>query len=146
MRGGCPKRDRGGSHLLPVFNNNSYPGSSTGFVILMMPLIEHLRAIRAQSDNCITIGRSTVSVGCQITGGMMIGLSVRDHSYCTMGRLLFIYLLIMGAVWFKVLLHLNTPCIKRLYDMTGIKQSPQKSDKEFKLIITSHDLMIQHEW
>ena len=27
--------------------------------------------------------------------------------------------------------------------MTGIKQSPRKSNKEFKLIITSHDLMIQ---
>ena len=64
---------------------------SSGFVILMMPLVEHLRAIRAQSDNCITIGRSTVSVGCQITGGMRIGLSVRDNSYLAMGCLLLIY-------------------------------------------------------
>ena len=95
-REGAQKGKSGGSHLLPVFNNNSYPGSSAGFVILMMPLIEHLRAIRAQSDNCITIGRSTVSVGCQITGGMMIGLSVRDNSY--LGCLLFIYLLIMNSL------------------------------------------------
>ena len=99
-REGAQKGTSGGSHLLPVFNNNSYPGSSAGFVILMMPLIENLRAIRAQSDNCITIGRSTVSVGCQITGGMRIGLSVRDNSYLTMVCLLFIYLLIMRAVMF----------------------------------------------
>ena len=95
-REGVQKGTSGGSHLLPVFNNNSYPGFTTGFVILMMPLIEHLRAIRDQSDNCITIGRSTVSVGCQITGGMRIGLSVRDNSY--LGCLLFIYLLIMNSL------------------------------------------------